>query len=635
MRSQRFFIILIALAVALAAVANVLGSRSGDALPAYLRTNALLLFWLATVAEFVTSIWLDWLEKKERTLLRHLQAVGLISIGAFAVALGGLVSSFAGTILPDALQPYVLPLLIVVTILTIVVAVPLFRFAVKRLTPDNRKAFLSKVRERYSNRMRDTLGDAARIDLHLREDARAITQPALAQQRLGDGQAEPAQERALPAGAPIWSVYDAAQEELLILGEPGAGKTTLLVELALELVGRAQKSKTLKMPVIFSLASWAVKRQSLEEWMAAELAETYQVSPKLAAAWVEAEEILPLLDGLDEVPEERRVACARAIEAYHQEHERVPLVVCSRRTEYFALPVRLRLQTAVIVQPLTDEQIADYLGEGTGLMGLREALAADEQLRSAARTPLLLGVMALTYQGMESEAIPRVGDETSWRRSLWAAYVPRMYHRQRGRSELQGPGEQARRGDRGHQPESEVEPPSYTQEQTIHYLSWLATQMKAHGQPDFYLERLQWDWLSEGVAREYKPIRLAGSVRWSWRRLVSGLIFYLPLGLLLGLTVGVTVGVTVEMFVGLTSALNRGFFFGSAPELVSALVSALVDGLVGGLLLGIGVGLLDGLNPLQVDERDLRQPGEGIERSRRVSLARRLVFTLASGWPAG
>jgi len=39
-------------------------------------------------------------------------------------------------------------------------------------------------------------------------------------------------------------VYDEADGELLILGEPGAGKTTLLLELARDLLDRAQLDNT-------------------------------------------------------------------------------------------------------------------------------------------------------------------------------------------------------------------------------------------------------------------------------------------------------------------------------------------------------------------------------------------------------
>jgi len=58
-------------------------------------------------------------------------------------------------------------------------------------------------------------------------------------------------------------VYDRAEAELLILGEPGAGKTTLLLELARTLLERAEEDERLRMPIVFHLSSWAEGRQAL------------------------------------------------------------------------------------------------------------------------------------------------------------------------------------------------------------------------------------------------------------------------------------------------------------------------------------------------------------------------------------
>src|SRR5215467_4279639 len=67
----------------------------------------------------------------------------------------------------------------------------------------------------------------------------------------------------LPAGTRITEVYDEAGGELLILGEPGAGKTTVLLELARELLNRAEQEQTHPMPVVFNLSSWRRKRHPL------------------------------------------------------------------------------------------------------------------------------------------------------------------------------------------------------------------------------------------------------------------------------------------------------------------------------------------------------------------------------------
>ena len=75
---------------------------------------------------------------------------------------------------------------------------------------------------------------------------------------------------------------------------------------------------------------------ALEEWLVGGLASpAYGVPLKLAQSWVDGDQILPLLDGLDEVAAEQRAACV--------EHQRVSgaatqrlarIVVCCRRAAY-------------------------------------------------------------------------------------------------------------------------------------------------------------------------------------------------------------------------------------------------------------------------------------------------------------
>ncbi len=62
-------------------------------------------------------------------------------------------------------------------------------------------------------------------------------------------------------------VYDKAHGELLILGEPGAGKTTLLLELARDLLDRAEQEQAHLIPVVFNLSSWTRKRQPLANFL--------------------------------------------------------------------------------------------------------------------------------------------------------------------------------------------------------------------------------------------------------------------------------------------------------------------------------------------------------------------------------
>ena len=103
------------------------------------------------------------------------------------------------------------------------------------------------------------------------------------------------------ADTKIADVFAQMGGELLILGAPGSGKTTLLLELARDLIAQAQQDENLSIPVVFNLSSWAQKCAPLVEWLVDELNTRYDVPRKVGQAWIEANQVLLLLDGLDEV----------------------------------------------------------------------------------------------------------------------------------------------------------------------------------------------------------------------------------------------------------------------------------------------------------------------------------------------
>jgi len=372
--------------------------------------------------------------------------------------------------------------------------------------------------------------------------------------------------RALPSGIRMSQVYDEAGCELLILGEPGAGKTTLLLELTRDLLARAQQDETHPIPVVFNLSSWAEKRQPLTQWLIEELSSKYQVPRKLGKSWIDAEQILPLLDGLDEIAKEHRAACIHAINAYRREHGLLPLVVCSRSTEYLAQKGRLLIRKAVIVQPLTIQQIEDYLDRAGGQLEiLRTALHDDPDLQELITNPLMLSVLTLAYHGKVMQGFPRAGSLEMRQRQVFAIYVERMLGRRGATTD-------------------------YTLQQTKYWLAWLARQLAQHGQTEFHIERMQPDWLPDSRSR------------WLYNN-VAKLAGGLSVGPLIGaggsLVVGLSIGLVGNLAYGVFSSLLGKLLVGSIGGLVSALAGALLirqlNRLPGWLVNGLVVGLVAGL----------------------------------------
>jgi len=351
----------------------------------------------------------------------------------------------------------------------------------------------------------------------------------------------------IPLGTHIFDVFNQMNRRLLILGEPGAGKTTTLLELAQALLKCADEDPTFPSPIIFNLSSWAERRAPLSEWLTGELCTRYSIPTKIAQAWVADDKIIPLLDGLDEVQKDYRVACAKAINAFQQEHL-VPLVVCSRLDEYESLTTRLKLHGAVLLQPLTIEQIDTYLVKaGPKLATIHILLQQDTELQELAKSPLMLSIMTLAYEGMTPPELDLATVTQTRNEHLFNAYIKRMF----GRREIEL---------------------IYSMSQTIRWLQWLAGCLVQHGETIFLIERMQPDWLQPN---KHKPFYFATIT------LSAGPIYGLIGGLISGLIVGLTFGTM--------------FSYGLKVKLVFSiwLSSGLQYGLIGGLFLGLIIGLID------------------------------------------
>lgn len=276
----------------------------------------------------------------------------------------------------------------------------------------------------------------------------------------------------IPPDKKVFDIFNDSSQSLLILGEPGSGKTTEMLELAREGIARAEKDPAILIPIVFNLSSWIDPKQTITDWLVRELNEKYQVSKKTGRQWVENRDLMLLMDGLDEVKAENRIACVEAINAFLQE-DSCPIAVCSRIQEYQSLEVLLKLNKAILLQPLSTEQVEGFLDAGDSkLSALKDALKKDSALRELSRTPLMLSVMGLAYadQPLDQMMLERMSPEER-RKHVFDNYVNKMFSRET-RSLY-----------------------TYTKEQTISWLSWLAKEMVDNGQTIFLMERMQPTWL--------------------------------------------------------------------------------------------------------------------------------------------
>ena len=483
----------------------------------------------------------------------------------------------------------------------------------------NRQRMLQRVRHDWiEGVLEKSLYQVARMDLGLEERPDAIESPLrLVVQESG----QPA--RPLPPRTRLVEVFDKHASALLVLGAPGSGKTTLLLELARDLLDRAEKDEIHAIPVVFNLSSWAARRPPLADWLVEELNRSYDVPRKTAQDWVARDELLLLLDGLDEVAEEHRSACVAAINGFRTEHGLVPLAVASRVADYETLDRQLHLSGAAVIQPITRALVEEYFRLAKGRLGaLQEALDHDPLLWELLDNPLMVSIAMLAYHGADGKAVPATGTLADRRTRLFAKYVDAMFQRR-------------------------IRQSRYTREQTVRWLAWLAYSMVRLRLTSFQLEGLGRDWLATRSQRVL--LRLGVGV-------VSGLVFGLVVGLGGGLVFGLGAGLVFgrikhaptdtlrwrwptkrQVAENSVISLVVGLIFGLVGGLVLGLVDGLRVGLVGGLVVwllgGLGGGLVSYLDVgLVSGEITVRgTPNMGNRRSVRNSIVAALVFGLFGG----
>lgn len=220
--------------------------------------------------------------------------------------------------------------------------------------------------------------------------------------------------------------------QLVVLGAPGAGKSVLVLLLVLDLLERHQDEPV---PVPLSIESWNPATEDVAEFVTRRLREDHPALRKrsgetdLAEVLVTAGHVLPVLDGLDEMPADRRAPALRRLHALTS--ARRPFVLTSRASEYEhaveSSGAGLTLAEVVELEPVTPAEAADYLRQDvpvTRWEPVLDALATTGPVVEAFSSPLTISVARIVYRsGGNPAELLTLRDKTAVVDRLMGAFV--------------------------------------------------------------------------------------------------------------------------------------------------------------------------------------------------------------------
>lgn len=390
----------------------------------------------------------------------------------------------------------------------------------------NRQALLNKVQNYWvKGVLEKSLYNRLKIELELEERWDEIESVGETPEQI---------RQTLPPGTQAIDKFDELRDvgrTLLILGEPGSGKSITLLEIAKELIERVEQDPTLPIPVVFNLSTWNQRKWTINDWLVREFEKgIYKIPKEISKAWIQNQQLLLLLDGLDEVRSDLREPCVQALNQFSQDYGLTEIIVCSRVQIYEAVSQPLRFQAALFLHPLTSSQIQHYLDQaGEEFSGVNLALNTDPVLQELAKSPLMLSVMVLAYQGMPASAFTQM-TLAERQEHLWDKYIDRMFERKKVY-------------------------PHCPKKLSLYWLQFLSKKMIQESQTLFLIEQLQPSWLSSRT--QYRLyVFLSG--------LIAGLLIEWGFGLPLGIISGM---LTFQMILGLLSGVSLGIFASLSSEI--------------------------------------------------------------------
>ncbi len=398
----------------------------------------------------------------------------------------------------------------------------------------------------------------------------------------------------------LYGVVDAFRQlparQLVVLGEPGAGKTVFALLLALDLLDVREPGEPT--PVLLPLSSWNPPAEHLYTWMARRLLEEYPAlantrayGPDAATRLIHDGRVVPVLDGLDEMPPALREAALEALDRALANAG--PFVVTCRTNEYqsaVAAGGRVLSRAAVVeIEPVDVAGAIEFLSAAqtdgdTRWQPVFGQLRAhpDGPLAAALSTPLMVYLARTAYAHPTTDPAQlcdpdRFTDRASVEAHLLEAYLPSVYR--------DDPAPQLT-------PESSLAVSArwYPAERARRWLAFIATHVAERGTHDLA-------WWEFHTALPRWPMRLAGA---SVLGLVDGLSS--GIGLAIGMGAG---GFAAGLAGGLAARLIGGLMEGPPPHPAQfnaqlrgrrrQFGQGITHGILVGLAIGIGVGVVIGV----------------------------------------
>ncbi|MFE2913204.1 NACHT domain-containing protein [Kitasatospora indigofera] len=364
---------------------------------------------------------------------------------------------------------------------------------------------------------------------------------------------------------------DSERRRLVVLGGAGSGKTSLAVLLVIELLQRMDEGDPV--PVLLSLASWRPGEEHFARWLERQLLREYPyLDLDTVRVLLRDQRVLPVLDGLDELPVPERPEALEALNTALAEGG--PLILTSRTEDYEAAAGSASvLQEAAVVraEPLTVEEAVRYLLASAAPQHrerwrpLTDAIGEDPSCPAAEvlRVPLMLWLCRTAYRRPIAGRLP--GDLAD--RSLFPTAVaiedhlldsllPAVYPA--GPLPPPQPGRRVSR-------EAPWQGRQRDPERVARWLGFLARHLRQRGTADLA-------WWELGTAVRLVP-----------RMIVTGLVCALCLGVVIGPLDGVAAALGhTGPDPGLWPGLVQGVLLGAADVLINGVPAAVAFALVHG-----------------------------------------------------